>query len=105
MTDKIIVLCTTPDETSAEQLSRRILEQKLAACITLLPGATSFYMWEGKLEKSHETQMLIKSNTTSQSRLLNNLKQYHPYDVPELLVLPVQDGDPEYLSWLDACLS
>ncbi|ERK15174.1 MAG: divalent cation tolerance protein CutA [Pantoea sp.] len=101
----VIVLCTAPDQTCAEQLAASALAAKLAACVTLLPGATSFYVWEGKLEQSSEVQMLLKSDTQHQQALMDLLKAAHPYDVPELLALPVQHGDSEYLSWLHASLA
>jgi len=83
--DAVVVLCTAPDEASAQDLAAKVLAEKLAACVTLLPGATSLYYWEGKLEQEYEVQMLLKTN-------------------PELLVLPVVHGDNDYLSWLNASL-
>lgn len=97
--DAIVVLCTAPDEASAQDLG-----EKLAACATLLPGATSIYYWEGKLQQEYEVQLLFKSNTRHQQALLSYIKQHHPYQTPELLVLPVRDGDKDYLSWLNASL-
>lgn len=101
----VVVLCTAPDQASAEQLAAHALNAKLAACVTLLPGATSLYVWEGKLERVSEVQMLLKCDTQHQQALMNLLKAAHPYDVPELLALPVQHGDSEYLSWLHASLA
>lgn len=77
---------------------------KLAACATLLPGATSLYYWEGKLEQEYEVQMLLKTDLAHQQALLDCLKSHHPYQTPELLVLPVIHGDNDYLSWLNASL-
>lgn len=102
--DAIIVLCTAPDESNAQRLAASLLHAKLAACVTLLPGAHSFYTWEGKLECQQEVQMVIKSNIAHQPDLLHHLKQEHPYQTPELLVLSVQDGDSDYLTWLNASL-
>lgn len=101
----VVVLCTAPDRTTAETLANQALRARLAACVTLLPGATSFYVWEGKLEQSNEIQLLLKCDQAHQQALLDLLKAAHPYDVPELLVLPVQHGDSEYLSWLHASLA
>ncbi len=81
-----------------------MLAEKLAACVTLLPGATSLYYWEGKLEQEYEVQMLLKTNPANQQALLDCLKSHHPYQTPELLVLPVVHGDNDYLSWLNASL-
>lgn len=101
----VVVLCTAPDRTTAETLANRALNARLAACVTLLPGATSFYVWEGKLEQTREIQLLLKCDQAHQQALLELLKAAHPYNVPELLVLPVQHGDSEYLSWLHASLA
>lgn len=104
ITDAIVVLCTAPDEACAQQLASLALSEKLAACVTLLPGASSMYYWEGKLEQEYEVQMILKSERSHQEALLNFLKQHHPYQTPELLVLPVHAGDKDYLSWLNASL-
>ncbi|WP_422527160.1 divalent cation tolerance protein CutA [Serratia fonticola] len=103
--EAIVILCTAPDEASAQELAARVLGEKLAACATLLPGATSLYYWEGKLQQEYEVQMLFKSDRQHQQTLLTYLKQHHPYQTPELLVLPVMAGDKDYLSWINASLN
>lgn len=102
--DAVVVLCTAPDEATAQDLAAKVLGEKLAACATILPGATSLYYWEGKLEQEYEVQMLLKTNQAHQQALLDCLKSHHPYQTPELLVLPVTHGDNDYLSWLNASL-
>ena len=94
--DTVVVLCTSPDEATAQDLAAKVLAEKLAACVTLLPGATSLYYWEGK--------MILKTTVTHQQALLDCLKSHHPYQTPELLVLPVTHGDFDYRSWLNASL-
>lgn len=103
-TQALVILCTAPDEATAQELAALVLAEKLAACVTLLPGATSLYYWEGKMEQEYEVQMLLKSDIEHQEALLACLKSHHPYQTPELLVLPVTHGDSEYLSWLYASL-
>jgi periplasmic divalent cation tolerance protein len=103
--EAIVILCTAPDEASAQELAAGVLGEKLAACATLLPGATSLYYWEGKLQQEYEVQMLFKSDRQHQQALLTYLKQHHPYQTPELLVLPVMAGDKDYLSWINASLN
>ncbi|MEW7313287.1 divalent cation tolerance protein CutA [Buttiauxella gaviniae] len=103
-TQAVVILCTAPDEATAQELAALVLAEKLAACVTLLPGATSLYYWEGKMEQEYEVQMLLKSDIAHQEALLACLKSHHPYQTPELLVLPVTHGDSEYLSWLYASL-
>ena len=100
----VIVLCTAPDSATAERLADKALSTRLAACVTLLPGATSYYLWQGRRECASEVQMLLKSDVTHQQALIDLLKAEHPYDTPELLVLPVQHGESDYLSWLSASL-
>lgn len=100
----VVVLCTAPDEATAQDLAAKVLAEKLAACVTLMPNATSLYYWEGKLEQEYEVQMLLKSDTEHQQALLDCLKLHHPYQTPELLVLPVSHGDNVYLSWLNDSL-
>lgn len=101
--DAVVVLCTAPDEATAG-IWRQSAGGKVAACATLLPGATSLYYWEGKLEQEYEVQMLLKTDLAHQQALLDCLKSHHPYQTPELLVLPVTHGDNDYLSWLTASL-
>ncbi|MEC5321206.1 divalent cation tolerance protein CutA [Brenneria populi subsp. brevivirga] len=102
--DAVVILCTAPDEPCAQRLAASLLETRLAACVTLLPGARSLYYWEGKLEQQSEVQMLIKSDISHQQALLTHLKRHHPYQTPELLALPVLHGDSDYLTWLNASL-
>lgn len=102
--DAIVLLSTAPDEACAQELAANLLGEKLAACVTILPGATSMYHWEGKLEQEYEVQMIIKSERRHQQALLAFLKHHHPYQTPELLVIPVLAGDQDYLLWLNASL-
>ena len=100
MTDAIVVLCTCPDQTSADLISELLLKQQLAACITQLPGVTSIYRWQGKVERATEIQLIIKSRQPHFATLQDCIVAHHPYDVPELLALPVNTGLPAYLDWL-----
>lgn len=100
-----VVLCTAPDEACAQELASLVLGEKLAACVTILPGATSLYYWQGKLEQEYEVQMLLKTDSLHQDNLMAMLKQHHPYETPELLALPISSGNKEYLSWLHASLN
>ena len=103
--DAVIVLCTTPDKATATTLAENAIRSQLAACVNIIPGVTSYYLWQGKTECAEECQLILKSNTRHQHALLSLLRQAHPYDVPELLVIPVQHGDSEYLSWLHTSLA
>ena len=102
--DAVVVLCTAPDEATARDLAAKALAEKGGSLRYAAAGATSLYYWEGKLEQEYEVQMLLKTDLAHQQALLDCLKSHHPYQTPELLVLPVTHGDNDYLSWLTASL-
>ncbi|MBK4765270.1 MAG: divalent cation tolerance protein CutA [Pantoea sp. Brub] len=96
----IIVLCTVPDKICAQQISQKALNAKLAACVTILPKVISYYIWDNKLKKDKEVQMLLKSNIDHQQKLITLIKQNHPYKIPEILTIPIHNADNDYTSWL-----
>jgi periplasmic divalent cation tolerance protein len=100
MSDAIVVLCTCPDNTSARQLAQTLLSEKLAACVNLIPQVTSLYYWQGKMEESQEVQLVIKTRRTMFGVLQERLLALHPYEVPEILGLPILCGHPAYLQWV-----
>lgn len=101
-TDFVLVLTTVPADGDADTLARTLVTERLAACVNLLPPMTSLYRWEGAVEQAAERQLLIKTTTAGVDRLQARLEVLHPYDVPELLVLPVSGGGQRYLQWLAA---
>lgn len=105
MTDKIVILSTCGSAEEAEALARRLVELRLAACVTAVPGARSFYRWKGAVEDSVEWLLIIKSRRDLFERLRAELEAAHSYEVPELLAFGVADGAPQYLSWLDSELA
>ncbi|NCB56927.1 MAG: divalent-cation tolerance protein CutA [Gammaproteobacteria bacterium] len=100
MSDAIVVLCTCPDDTCARALAQTLLNEKLAACVNLIPQVTSLYCWQGKMEESQEVQLVIKSRRTLFGVLQQRIQTLHPYEVPEILAMPVLNGSPAYLQWL-----
>lgn len=100
MTDAILVLCTCPDEASADLISERLLESRLAACINQLPGLTSVYRWHEKIERAREIQLIIKSRAGLFEPLRQCILAHHPYEVPEILALAISQGHQPYLDWL-----
>lgn len=100
MTTCQVALCTCPDEPSATQLARALVDEQLAACVNRLPGATSTYRWDGRVEEDTETLLIIKTTADALPRLRQRVATLHPYDVPELIALSIADGLPEYLHWL-----
>ncbi|MFQ2223066.1 divalent-cation tolerance protein CutA [Aeromonas enteropelogenes] len=100
MTDAIVVLCTCPDQPCADLVCEQLLTRRLAACINQLPGVTSVYRWQGKVERTTEIQLIIKSRMPLFAELQQCILTHHPYEVLELLALPVSAGLPAYLDWL-----
>ena len=101
MTDKIVVLTTCDSEESAVRLARHLVERRLAACVSVLPGARSIYRWKNKMEDAAELVLLIKSRRDLFPALRSELEKIHTYDVPEAIALPVVEGSEGYLAWLD----
>ena len=101
MTDKIVVLTTCPAAAEATRIARHLLELRLAACVQLLPAVQSLYHWQGAIEESSETLLFIKSSRPLFDRLRAEIARLHSYSTPEVIALPVIDGAPGYLSWLD----
>lgn len=101
MTDKIVVLTTCDSQMQAERLARRLIEDRLAACVTILPGARSVYRWKDKIEDAEEFVLVIKSRRDLFLRLRDVIAELHTYEIPEVIALPVVDGSRAYLNWLD----
>ena len=100
MTDVVIVLTTVADDGAAETLAQRLVDERLAACVNLCPPMTSFYRWKGVVERDSERQLVIKTVRAQLPALKARIRQLHSYDLPEFVVLSVEDGSAEYLSWL-----
>jgi periplasmic divalent cation tolerance protein len=96
----IVVLTTLPDEEQARALVRRLVEERVVACGTVLGRVTSVYRWEGAIEETAEVQVLLKTRRDLWKRLEAAVREKHPYDVPELLALPVESGLEAYLEWV-----
>jgi periplasmic divalent cation tolerance protein len=104
MTDKIVVLSTCPTDEEAERLARLLVEQRLAACVNVIPGVRSFYRWKGAVEDASERLLVIKSSRALFPLLKAAIEKAHSYETPEALALPVLDGAANYLNWLDESL-
>ncbi len=98
--DTFVILTTAGSSREAKHLARLLLKKRCAACINLLPKIQSWYWWEGKIEHSAETLLLIKTSKQKLGRLAQLLKASHSYAVPELIALPISWGDRVYLNWL-----
>ena len=104
MTDKIVAFSTCATEAEAEKIARHLVEARLAACVSVVPGVRSYYRWQGAVESASELLLVIKSSREQFDSLRVALEQVHSYEVPELLALQVVAGAPNYLSWLEGSL-
>lgn len=95
-----IVLTTTANLEEADRLGRKLVEERLAACSTLIPAVESIYSWKGKLERITEAVLLLKTASEQLHRLEARLHELHSYETPEFLVLPVESGSNAYLAWM-----
>jgi periplasmic divalent cation tolerance protein len=101
MPDFVVAFTTLPGDFDATALAQEIVGIGLAACVTIVPGIRSVYTWKGVPQVDQEQQLLIKTTTAQIDALFDALKDRHPYDVPEFLVVPVIDGSEAYLQWVD----
>ena len=100
--DALLVFSTFPDAAQARQAGRLLVAERLAACVNVLPGVTSLYLWEGKLEESAETLAIIKTRREIYPALEARLRELHPYELPEIVAVELTAGLPAYLEWLAA---
>jgi|SRR5579872_281107 len=105
MTDKIVVLSTCGSEEEAGKLARSLVEQRVAACVNVIPRVRSYYRWKGEIESADEYLLVIKSSRVVMPALLAALEKEHSYEVPEVIALSVVDGAPGYLDWLQSSLA
>ena len=99
-TEPLVVLCTCPDEATAVRIARTLVEERLAACANALPGVVSIYRWQGELQDDREVLLLIKSNAGAWAALEARIRELHPYELPEVVAVPIVRGSAAYLSWL-----
>lgn len=98
----LLVLTNCPDQSVAESLAKALIESRLAACVNILAPCRSVYRWQGQVETATEIPLLIKSTAAHYAALETLIRQKHPYDVPEIIALPIERGLPDYLNWLSA---
>lgn len=97
----IAVLTNLPDSESAFNLARHLVRRRVAACVNVLSPATSFYRWEGREEEAPEIPVLIKSTRERYAELEREIRALHPYDLPEIIAFPVEQGLENYLGWVE----
>lgn len=100
----LLVLCTCPDSNTADRLARRLIADRAAACVNVAAPSRSIYRWQGRVEQADEVLLSVKTTANNYKKLEQIIRQEHPYEVPEIIALPVQEGLPEYLKWVEeAC--
>ena len=102
MTDALLVFTTLPNADKAAEVARALVEERLAACANLLPAVRSIYRWEGKIHDENVVLVLFKTRAETVERLKARILELHPYEVPEILCVPVESGYQAYLDWLSA---
>lgn len=98
----LIVLTNAPDRAVAAKIAQSLVEQKLAACVNILATCSSVYRWQGKIETADEVPLLIKTRADIYPEVEGAIRRLHPYELPEIVAVPVQQGSAEYLEWINA---
>lgn len=100
MNDPQIVFCTVPDEATAKQIASALVAEQLAACVNIVPGITSVYRWKGAIETAPELLLIIKTTLAVYTHLQDRIRALHPYELPEVIAVSLDQGLPEYLEWI-----
>lgn len=95
-----VVYCTCPDTTTGKRIAKTLVEERLAACVNLLPGLRSFYRWQNAVQDDLEALLIIKTCSDRLDALTQRIQALHPYDVPEVLAIAADGGLPDYLHWV-----
>jgi len=98
--NQIVILCTVPDRGSGDRIAQALVDERLAACVNRVPGLVSTYRWEGRVQKADECLLLIKTTGARFEAVRERIKALHPYELPEIVALPITAGSPEYLNWI-----
>jgi periplasmic divalent cation tolerance protein len=102
--NQLVTLCTVPDRETGERIAQALVEARLAACVNLVPGLSSIYRWEGKVEKQAECLLIIKTTGARFEALQKRVLALHPYDMPEIIAIPISTGSTDYLKWISDSL-
>jgi len=103
--DVLIALCTCPDAAVGGRIAEALVGEGLAACVNTLPGITSVYLWKGEVQRDAEVLLLIKTTQARLPELTGRVRQLHPYELPEVIAVPVSGGLPDYIQWVISCTS
>jgi len=98
----VFVTCSGKEE--AEKISKTLVKEKLAACVNVVSTVKSFFWWEGKVDEAEEHLLIIKTSVEKMEKLIEKVKELHSYSVPEIISLPILEGNKEYLKWIEDSL-
>jgi len=98
-----VVFITTPTD-KGEEIARYLVENKLAACVNIVQKVKSIYWWQGKIEEDSESLLIVKTSDGKVDELIEKVREIHPYTVPEIISLNIEEGNPDYLKWIDESL-
>jgi periplasmic divalent cation tolerance protein len=101
----LLVLCTVPDRECADQIAGVLVSERLAACVNILPGIASVYQWKGNVETGEEHLLLIKTGKGAYEPLEQRIRALHPYELPEIIAVPIQAGQKDYIKWIEDSLT
>lgn len=104
MSGEVVAFCSCPPG-KGEEIAKHLVEEKLAACVNLLPEVRSFYTWQGNFQIDREELLVIKTGDWLFSKLESRIKELHPYEVPEIICMPIEAGSAPYMSWLNSSLT
>ncbi len=97
---EFVYFVTSPNMETSKKLAGMLVKEKIVACVNIIPSITSIYWWKDKIEESEENLLIIKTTNTNQNKLKEAIKKHHPYDTPECVGFPIQDGLEKYLAWI-----
>lgn len=104
MSEHAVVLTTAGSEDEASRIASALVEGRLAACVSVVPGVLSTYRWKGSVHTDREWMLIVKTRRDAFDRVRAAIVAAHSYDQPEIVLLPIDAGDPGYLAWIDACV-
>jgi len=100
-----VVFVTAGSKEEAVKIANGLIDSKLAACVNILPGIRSFYVWQGRKESSEEVLLIVKTKESLFKDVAQEVKRLHSYDTPEIISIPISEGDERYLAWIEEVLS
>ena len=101
MSNVQILLSTVESAQTAEKIASTVVEERLAACVNVLPGVSSYFRWEGEIQREQEFMLILKTSTDRLRELIERIETLHPYEVPEIVSVPVEEGHQPFLDWVE----